>query len=96
MERNWYFIELGYIKQGLYWNVEPLTFEKLHSYLMDSIQEHFTIPWHLIDFTQTDKVQFFKCESKFVENQTTKISIYFVNAVSEEEALGKVIVKKYS
>lgn len=96
MERNWYFVELGYIKQGFYSNVEPLTFEKLHCYIMDSIKEHFTVPWHLVDFSQINKVQFFKCENQFIENQMAKISIYFVNAISEEEALGKVIITNYN
>ena len=90
MEKKWYYVELAYVKNGLYYEVELLTFEKMQEYFID-LAEINPKMMGKINFNEPE-VQRIYCKV-FQKPEAYNVigNIYLAYAVSEEETLGKVI-----
>lgn len=91
MENKHYYVELAYKKDGLYYEVEPLTAKKMLEYCSDLVEIKPDLI-EAIDLSGVIEVQylynkiFYKPHARNVPGE-----IYIVYAVSEEEALGKAL-----
>ena len=92
MENKHYYVELAYKKDGLYYEVEPLTAKKMLEYCSDlfEIDPKFVDKINLTDEIEVQWLYNKIFHKPYVNNVAGKI--YIVYAVSEEEALGKALV----
>lgn len=91
MKNKEYYVELAFRKDGLYYEVEPLSARKMREYCSDLAEINSQLI-DRIDLSGETEVQYLYSKI-FYKNHAYNVpgEIYIVYAVSEEEALGKTL-----